>query len=159
MRGRRARESFPCSLLAMSNPFPSVQDFKESLEVLSEDLDEGGMTTYLTGILKAVQSNGKEGPWKEVLKAYCVSPFPARWKTATDVRVQSELKAQYERTPMNAHVRVLPGAHATASADRPRWTGNGFAEAGRYVIGMVPRVSGIDVGCRRRRCPLSNLAE
>ncbi len=60
---------------AMSNPFPSVQDFKESLEVLSEDLDEGGMTTYLTGILKAVQSNGKEGPWKEVLKAYCVSPF------------------------------------------------------------------------------------
>ncbi len=47
---------------------PFGAGFKESLDVLSEDLDEGGMTTYLTGILKAVQSNGKEGPWKEVLR-------------------------------------------------------------------------------------------
>ncbi len=38
-------------------------------------------------------------------------------ETATDVRVQVELRAQYDRTPMNALFVFLPGVHATASAD------------------------------------------
>ncbi len=66
-------------------------------------------------------------------------------ETATDVRVQSELKAQYERTPMNAlfvFFRVLTQLRLPTTAVDGEWI-----RGGREVCDRDgSRVSGIDVG-------------
>ncbi len=66
-------------------------------------------------------------------------------ETATDVRVQVELKAQYERTPMNAlfvFFRVLTQLRLPTTAVDGEWI-----RGGREVCDRDgSRVSGIDVG-------------
>ncbi len=58
-------------------------------------------------------------------------------ETATEVRVQVELRAQYDWTPMNALFVFFRVFMQLRLPDDRGGRGNGFAEAVRYVIGMV----------------------